>query len=335
MGTGQQTPKRRADRLPSAAGPVGGGAQVGKERIRWERGRIRRGPERLARIRVRTPAARAILFAPPLVGGGGVHQARTFRPLIAAGYDLFSFCYTGHGRSTGRFSLGASLADTEAALGDAAETAARERLPLLGVAACYGAIPMLHAAARLGEPLGRIAVVNAILDLAPGAVARSFFRYYDEVRRADDRLPRLSEALHRYVDFLFPGVVKSRHGFGALRRSRTRLLTTLRDAFAPSPLAGVRLDRTPALCLYSREDRVLRLYGDGAGPVYEGAVREVLPRARFQRLPGDHFLSGTEARSAARSLLLDFLAAPAAPAGSARVSPPNPHAASPGPSPGR
>jgi hypothetical protein len=257
-----------------------------------------------------------------LVGGGGVHQVRTFRPLIAAGYDLFSFCYSGHGRSSGRFSLGASLADAEAALGEAAETAQRERLPLQGVAACYGAIPLLHASARLGEPMGRIAIINAILDLAPGAVARSFFRYYDEVRRADDRLPRLSEALYRYVDFLFPGVVKSRHGFGALRRRRTRLLTTLRDAFAPSPLTGVRLEETPALCLYSREDRVLRLYGDGAGPAYEGAVRQVLPRARFHRLPGDHFLSGNAARSAARSLLLEFLAAPVSRADFGAVSPP-------------
>jgi len=235
-----------------------------------------------------------------------------FRPLVAAGYDIFSFCYAGHGRSTGRFSLGASLADAEAALRDAAETAARERLPLQGVAACYGAIPLLHAAARLGEPMGRIAVVNAILDLAPGAAIRSFFRYYDEVRRTGNRLPRLTEALGRYVDFMFPGVVKSRHGFGALRRRRTRLLATLRDAFAPSPLTGVRLERTPALCLYGREDRVLRLYEDGAGPAYEDAVREVLPRARFRRLSGDHFLSEAAARSAARSLLLNFLAAPIA-----------------------
>lgn len=269
------------------------------------------------------------------MGGGGVHQARTFRPLVAAGYDLFSFCYTGHGRSTGRFSLAASLADAEAALWDAAETAAREGVPLLGVAACYGAIPLLHAAARLGEPFGRVAVVNAILDLAPGAVVRSFFRYYGEVRRAGNRIPRLTEALRRYVDFMFPGVVKSRHGFGALRRRRTRLFATLRDAFAPSPLADVRLAETPALCLYSREDRVLRLYGDGAGPVYEGAVREVLPRARFQRLPGDHFLSGTEARSAARSLLLDFLAAPAAPAGSSPISPARPNGISLGTPQGR
>lgn len=256
------------------------------------------------------------------MGGGGVHQVRTFRPLVAAGYDLFSFCYSGHGRSTGRFSLGASLADAEAALGEAAETAQRERLPLQGVAACYGAIPLLHASARLGEPMGRIAIINAILDLAPGAAVRSFFRYYDEVRRAGNRIPRLTEALRRYVDFMFPGVVKSRHGFGTLRRRRTRLLATLRDAFAPSPLTGVQLEETPALCLYSREDRVLRLYSDGAGPGYEGAVRQVLPRTRFHRLPGDHFLSGTAARSAARSLLLEFLAAPVSPTDFGAVSPP-------------
>lgn len=244
------------------------------------------------------------------MGGGGAHQVRTFRPLIAAGYDLVSFSYAGHGNSTGRFSPGASLADAEAALEATAETAAREGLPLAGVAACYGAVPMLHAAHRLGEPLERVGIINAILDLAPGEIVRSFFRYSDEVRRTENRMPRLAEALRRYVDFMFPGVVKSRHGFGALHRRRTRLLKTLRDVFAPGPLAGARLERTPALCLYSREDRVLRMYGDGAGPAYETAVRRVLPGARFARLPGDHFLSRPDARSAARSLLLDFLAPP-------------------------
>lgn len=278
---------------------------------------IRRGGERLSRIRVRTPAPRALVFAPPLVGGGGVHQIRMFRPLIAAGYDLFTFCYAGHGDSSGRFCLSGSLADTEAALAACAETAVRERLPMRGVAACYGAIPLLHAANRLGEPMGRVAVINAILDLAPGAVVRSFLRYYEEVRRPENRWPRVGQAIHRYVDFMFPGVVKSRHGFGALQRRRTRLLRTLRDAFAPSPLTGVQLAKTRALCLYSREDRVLRLYGDGAGPAYEQAIRRILPAAQFQQLPGDHFLSREATRSAARALLLDFLAppisAPAAP----------------------
>jgi hypothetical protein len=251
-----------------------------------------------------------LVFAPPLVGGGGVHQIRTFRPLIAAGYDLFTFCYAGHGDSSGRFCPSGSLADTEAALAAAVEAAEKENVPLQGVAACYGAIPLLHAAGRLGEPMGRIAVINAILDVAPGAVVRSFLRYHAEVRRPETRWPRVGEALRRYVDFMFPGVVKNRHEFGALQRRRTRLLRTLRDAFAPSPLAGLRLPQTRALCLYSREDRVLRLYGDGAGPAYEGSVRRILPAARFQRLPGDHFLSHADARSAARGLLLDFLAAP-------------------------
>ena len=262
-------------------------------------------------MRVRTDEARVLLFAPPLVGGGGAQQARTFRSLLAAGCDLFSFCYVGHGRSTGRFSPEASLDDTAAALEMAAEAAAREGLPLRGVAACYAAIPLLHAAARLGEPLGRIALVNAILDIAPGEAIRSFLRYYAEIRRAGDRRPRLDDALRRYVDFMFPGVVKDRYGFGTLQRRRTRLMKTLRDALASSPLAGVRLERTPALCLYGREDRILRVFGEGAGPAYEESVRRVLPGVRFARLAGDHFLSGAETRSAARALLLEFLAPPA------------------------
>ncbi len=257
--------------------------------------------------RFRSISPRAILFVPPLIGGNYVQQIRHFRRLIRRGYDLISFNYAGHGRSVRKFSLEATLGDTRTALERAADASRREGLPLYGIGACYPAIPLLFWAGRSEGVLEKIVLINAVMGLSPRAIVKSFLDYYGDLRGSRNRLPRLAEAFRRYADFVFPGVAKDRHRFGALQRRRTRLLKTLVDALFLDPLRHVRLPETPVLSLYSTEDRVLRIAGDFFGEDYESQVRRVCPRVRFRRLAGDHFLSHPDARGTALADVLAFL----------------------------
>ncbi len=273
------------------------------------RTRPRPGGGRLDTIRVRTAAPRAILFVPPLIGGDLAGAIRPVRPLLRAGCDLITFSYAGHGRSSDPFSLSATLRDTAYMLDDAARLSRRAGLPLFGLAVCYAAIPAIHAAAALGEPFTRLALVNAVADLGPKAIYRSFRGYVG-------RLPRtpagLRQAAHDYLDFLFPEVAKGRDRFGVLERRRTGLLRTAAEGMTLRPLAGIHLPATPVLSLYAREDRILRIYGAtiGRGGEYEDVIRRVCPLARFIPVDGDHFLSRPTDRADVRRSLLSFFGLP-------------------------
>ncbi len=259
--------------------------------------------------RLHSPNARAVVLAPPLIGGDLSQQVRSFRWLARRGFDLFSFDYSGHGGSSGKFSIGASMADTLGAAGRLADACRREDRPLYGVACCYGAVPLLHAAWRLGEPFRKVVLINAIPGFNPSAAVRSFAAYYaGRVKRSAIR-PGLKSAVAGYVDFLFPSVAKSRTSFGVLARKRTRLLQTLTDFFILDPLEGIALTGTPVLCIYARRDRVLQMYGSDAGFMtgYEQEIRRICPRTRFFPMDGDHFLSHPRTRSAARSAIASFL----------------------------
>lgn len=268
-------------------------------------------------VRVRVPEPKGILFVPPLIGGDCVQQIRQFRRLIRRGYDLISFNYSGHGGSADKFSLEATIRDTRLILNKTIRIGRREGLPIYGIGACYPAIPLLFWAGTLEDALGegtfregafrKIILINAILGISPRAVVRSFLDYHGELRRTRGRGLKLMEALHRYVDFVFPGVSKNRHGFGALERRRTRLLKTLFDALVLDPLQGICLTRTPVLCLYSAEDRILSIFDGVFGEAYEEEVRRVCPLARFRVLTSDHFLSHPRARTAAFEDVMTFL----------------------------
>ncbi len=270
---------------------------------RWET----QSAVRLEWVRVRVPEPRGILFVPPLIGGNHVQQVRHFRRLVRRGYDLVSFNYAGHGGSTDKFSLEGTLRDTRLILDRTVRISRREGLPIFGIGACYPAIPLLFWA---GSPEGRfqkIVLINAVLGLSPRAVVRSFLDYYGDLRRTHRRAPRVMDALRRYVDFIFPGVAKSRRGFGALERRRTRMFKTLYDAFALNPLKTIRLPRTPVLCLYSTDDPILNIFDGIVGSDYRAEVRRVCPLARFRVLNSDHFLSHPQTRTEVFEDLIQFL----------------------------
>lgn len=258
-------------------------------------------------VRVRNTSPRGLIFVPPLIGGSLSQQVSSFRSLIRREYDLFSFNYSGHGSSSGKFSLGATMRDTLHMLSHACRLCKQEQLPLLGIASCYSAIPILYAAHRLAEPLKVLVLINAIPNLNPRAVMQSFLTYYLRIFPAQKSLLRGMAAVRHYVDSLFPGIVKGKDYFGALERRRTRLFRTLSEFFTLNPLDGVRLNGTPVLCLYARKDTVLQIYDTGVRLSYENHIRRVCPRTLFHSLDGDHFLSPPLARGEALRQIVSFL----------------------------
>jgi hypothetical protein len=263
--------------------------------------------ETLESVRVRNAHAGGLVFVPPLIGGNFSQQIHAFRWLIRKGYDLLSFNYSGHGDSSDKFSLSATLRDTAFMLYHSIHFSREERLPLFGIASCYSAIPILHAVHCLGEPIRRLVLINGIHTLGPHAVAQSFFRYYRKAVIEKRRFLGVGGVARRYVDALFPGVAMGNGRFGVLDRNRTSFFRTITEFFALEPLKGIMLKRTPVLCLHSRRDAILDIYDAHLDQEYRQYIRQVCPRARFQSLDADHFLSQPSARGeAARSIASFF-----------------------------
>jgi pimeloyl-ACP methyl ester carboxylesterase len=258
-------------------------------------------------IRVRNVSPQGLVFVPPLIGGTISQQVNAFRWLIRRGYDLFSFNYSGHGDSSDRFSLGATLRDTRHMLGRAAGLSQKENLPLLGIASCYSAMPVMYATYRLGEPIRKLVLINGIPTLGPQAVMRSFSLYYRKILFTRKGPLGVGAVLRDYADSLFPEVIKGKSRFGVLERSRAKFFRTIAEFFTLQPLKGVKLRQTPALCLQSREDTILDIYDGHLNEDYRRTMRRVCPRASFQTLEGDHFLSLPSAKGeAARSISVFF-----------------------------
>ena len=246
-----------------------------------------------------------ILFAPPLIGAGFSNEIGNLRGFFRKGYELFSFNYAGHGQSSGRFRLRTTLRDTAHALDFLLERAGGK--PVYGIASCYSAIPLIHAAHSRGEPLEKIVLVNAVSRILPRATLASFASYYRSHFAGRLCTETMTGAVRRYVAELFPGIAFDRHVFGTLSRSRTDVAGILRDALFSDPLGGVVLHRTPVLGLYAKQDRVLQIYDALVGEHYERQLLETCPRTTFYPLPGDHFLSCTTSRNSAQRKILDFL----------------------------
>ena len=105
----------------------------------------------------------------------------------------------------------------------------------------------------------------------------------------------------------FPGIRKGKDCFGVLERKRVRLFATLTDFLTLDPLQWVTLHKTDVLCLYARQDRILRMYDEGAGTDYKNDVSRICPRTRFRSLEGDHFFSQQITRDRVTMYIKAFL----------------------------
>jgi len=257
-------------------------------------------------IRVKTLCPKAIAFIPPLIGGHYSQQVRYFRPLLYKNIDIISFNYSGHGNSTDKFSLEASLRDTIEMLNQAFKTSRNEKIPLYGIASCYASIPLFYACVYLKEPLIKIVLINAVCDLNPKAVIRSFMSYYRNIYHAQKKIPRLMDVIYQYLDFMFPGILKNRHSFGMLKRKRTRILKIIYDFLLLEPLKNIQPIQTPGLCLYSSQDRILKIFDAGSSSKYEQDIKNICPQIIFYSLEGDHYLSRSVVRKKAIDVIIDF-----------------------------
>ncbi|OEU67423.1 MAG: hypothetical protein BBJ57_08895 [Desulfobacterales bacterium PC51MH44] len=258
-------------------------------------------------VRVRHPSPRGIVFVLPLIGGDLSQQVSQFRGLIQAKYDLFSFNYSGHGSSSDKFSLKATIQDTLYMLSHALGISEQAQLQLYGIASCYSAIPLLHSIHSLGEPFKRLVLINAIPRLSSRALIKSFFAYYRRIFPAQNSMRSLRTAFNDYLDFMFPGIVKGKDYFGSLERKRTLMFRTLAEFFTLNPLKGVRLKTTPVLCLYARNDRILKMYDRQVKDIYENEIRSLCPQTSFHPVDIDHFFSLPWARDEALKSIISFM----------------------------
>ena len=273
----------------------------------FEKGYINIGTKKILEWgHVRNSSPIGIIFVPPLIGGKLSQQVISFRCLIRRKYDFVSFNFSGHGGSSDKFSLKATIQDTLHMLLHVCRLSRKEGLPLYGIASCYSAIPILYAAHSLEEPFKRLVLINAIPELCLHSVINSFFSYYREEFSPHKSLGKAMEAAVYYMDFLFPGIVKNKNYFGVLERRRTSLFRIVSELFTWNPLYGVCLDKTPVLCLYARKDRILEIFDAGLKVNYENDIRRLCPHTTFHSLDGDHYFSLPMARNEALKSIISF-----------------------------
>ncbi len=254
--------------------------------------------------RARTAQPKGIVFVPPLIGGSFSQQIRLLRPLIKENYDIFSFNYSGHGKSSNRFSMGETLFDTFHMLFHI-QKENRQHLPVFAAASCFSAIPLINTASYFKEPFKKIVLINPVTRFNPGAVARSFTTYY---KVSSDKKKRFNiyQAAGSYVNFLFPEIEKNRYNFGILELKRSRILKILSEFLFWNPLKNMQLEKTPVLCLYAKNDRILKIYDSDINIKYEESIQKICKKTLFYPLYGDHFLKCTETRKKTMRSILSF-----------------------------
>lgn len=273
----------------------------------FEKGYLKIGrKKRIEWCRVRNAFPQGFVFVPPLIGGKLSQQIVSFRWLIRRRYDFVSFNFSGHGGSSDKFSLKSTIQDTLHMLLHVCRLSQKESLPLYGIASCYSAIPILHAAHSLGEPFKRLVLINAIPKLCPGSVINSFFAYYREKFSSHKSPGKAIVAARYYMDFLFPGIVKNENYFGVLERKRASLFRILSELVAWNPLHDVCLDKTPVLCLYARKDRILEIFDTGFKLNYKNNIKQLCPQVTFHSFNGDHYFSLPVVRNKALKSIVSF-----------------------------
>lgn len=265
------------------------------------------GPGNLQWVQTRLPNPEGLVFIPPLIGGGPAQQLGAFRWLHKYNLEVFSFSYTGHGGSTGKFSLSEPVKNTRRMLSLAAQRAGAAGQPLFGIAACYATIPLLLGAQATREPFKKVVLINPLTAFYQGTFLQSLYHYcrngFDIKRPAES----LRESINSFLDQLFPNISRGVAGFGSLSRKRTRVLKVLVEWLSANINLDFSLIRTPALCVYSRQDPILNLGGGALRSASMDCIRRICSPATFHAINSDHFLSDPQSRAATRRAIRSYL----------------------------
>ncbi len=249
---------------------------------------------------------RGLILAPPLIGGTFAQQLNLLRWLAKMNLAIISFNYSGHGKSTDKFSLKTSIDNTMVMASEASKMCRQTGLPLFGIGGCYSAIPLLFAAHKLSEPFSRVVLINPLVDLKPFAVMKSFLAYYQGLNLKRGLKKNIIDAMKKYAEFLFPDIAKDKNSFGALKYERTHFWDVLLELLFFTPLKKTILNKTQALCLYAKKDPVLNIHSKD-GKQYESHIRKVCPLTSFKVIDGDHFFQPGSARHDAQKTISTFL----------------------------
>ncbi len=258
-------------------------------------------------VQTRLPAPRGLVFIPPLIGGGPAQQLGTFRWLARQNLDLFTFNFSGHGGSAGKFSLDTTLDDTRHMLALAANRAESDGLPLYGISACYSTIPMLYGAMWLHEPFKRIVLINPLTALFQRVFLRALWGYCKAGFDLKNPLHSVNLSIDKYLESFFPNISRSLAGFGTLSRKRTRLLKVLFEWFSSGTDLDFSLPGTPALCVYGKRDPLLNLGGSDLWSTSQDCLRRICSPVTFHAIDSDHFLSDPGSRQTVRQAISSFL----------------------------
>ena len=258
-------------------------------------------------VQTRQTNPKGLVFIPPLIGGSPAQQLGAFRWLVKNNLDLFSFDYTGHGGSAGKFSLAAPEKDTHKMLSVAAKRARKAGVPLYGIAACYATIPMLLGARQVGEPFKKIVLINPLNAFYQKTFLQALYRSCKRGFNFNKPAQSLKASIDNYLEVLFPNISRSMAGFGSLRRERTRVLKVLFEWLSANIHLDFALSRTPALCIYSRQDPILNLGGGKLKTASLNSIRKVCSPVSFHAINSDHFLSDSQSRATTRQAIRSYL----------------------------
>lgn len=257
-------------------------------------------------VQTQLPVPKGLVFIPPLIGGSPAQQLGAFRWLLKDNLDLFSFNYTGHGGSSGKFSLKTPVRDTRRMLSLAANRADNSGLPLYGIAACYATIPMLYGALTSGEPFKKIVLINPLTALYQGTFLRSLYACCKTGFDLHRPLLSLEKSVNSYLETLFPDISRGLAGFGTLSRKRTRVLKILFEWLLAYRHLNFSLPQTPALCVYGRRDPILNLGGGNLRRASLDCITKVCSPVTFHAINSDHFLRDSKSRAATRKAIRSF-----------------------------
>jgi len=260
-------------------------------------------------VQTRVTNPKGLVFIPPLIGGSPAQQLATFRWLCKHDLDPFSFNYSGHGESGGRFSLTSSEQDTRIMISMAAERAHKTGLPFYGIAACYATIPMLLGALKSGEPFKKVVFINPLTAFFQGTFLHALYRCCRRGFSLNKPAESLKNAIDSYLESLFPNIARGVNGFGTLNRNRTRVLKVLFEWLSSNVEFNFSLPQTPALCIYSSRDPILDIGGGILRNASMSCIRRVCSPVTFQAINSDHFLSDTQSRTLTRQAIQAFLLA--------------------------
>lgn len=267
------------------------------------------GGQGLQWVQTRVAKPKGLVFIPPLIGGGPAQQLAAFRWLCKNDLDLFSFNYSGHGASGGRFSLASSEQDTRIMLSVAAQRAQRAGLPFFGIAACYATIPLLLGALKSVEPFKKVVFINPLTAFFQGTFLQALYRCCRRGFSLKQPAQSLRKSIDSYLELLFPNIARGVTGFGTLSRKRTRVLKVLFEWLSSNVELNFSLPQTPALCIYSSRDPILDIGGGLLRNASMDCIRRVCSPVTFQAINSDHFLSDPQSRTLTRQAIRAFLLA--------------------------